>query len=147
MARLLGGCSLNASVNHQTSKQPMKSTPQTIDRRLSPAGRFFFEHAGYCYDPQTQTKQEGRRQCAIALAEAEEEVSKRGFTFEWEQDGMTNSEWTDEGPEYYTWNCCLRDENGKIVGSLCGCDFGPEGKPWGNPYMRVVQAEIALEAI
>ncbi len=40
-------------------------------RVLSRAAQFFFDHAGYSHDPLTETPEQGRTRCAIALAEAE----------------------------------------------------------------------------
>jgi hypothetical protein len=39
----------------------------------------------------------------------------------------------------------MRDKAGKVVQSLGGVDFGRDGDPWGQPYARVVEAELALE--
>jgi hypothetical protein len=108
---------------------------------------FFIKNAGYSYDPKKETPFKGRVRCARALAEAEKRASAEGCSFEWEQDDSTNREWTDEGAEYYTWRCLMRDSLGVVLGSLCGVDFGEGGEPWDNPYRRVVEAEIASEAL
>lgn len=112
-------------------------------QKLTPAQRFFFEQAGYSYG-QGETPEQGRTRCAITLAAAEAQASAAGVQFRWEPDGMTNREWTDEGNEYGTW-ACAAFYNGECIGSLCGVDFGDGGKPWGDPYARVVQAEIVSE--
>jgi hypothetical protein len=70
---------------------------------------FFIKNAGYSYDPKKETPFKGRVRCARALAEAEKRASAEGCSFEWEQDDSTNREWTDEGAEYYTWRCLMRD--------------------------------------
>lgn len=108
---------------------------------------FFYTHAGYGYQPDQETKEQGRRRCAQQLADAEREASERGYCFYWENDIMTNREFTDEGPEYYLWACTCYDDNGAHVGSMCGVDFGHGNTPWGQPYRRVIEAELALEAI
>lgn len=38
---------------------------------LTPDQRFFFETAGFSYDPKTETPEQGRTRCAIQLADAE----------------------------------------------------------------------------
>lgn len=38
---------------------------------LTPDQAFFFKHAGYSHNPKTETPEQGRTRCAIALAEAE----------------------------------------------------------------------------
>ncbi len=116
--------------------------------------QFFLKHAGYSYDPKKETQIEGRRKCARALAEAERKAYAKGFDFEWELDSMTSAEWLEDDEDggknrkpWNTWACVARDNNGKVIGSLCGIDFGRNGEPWGDPYRRVVEAELALEAL
>lgn len=113
-------------------------------QKLTPAQAFFFEHAGYSYQPLTETPEQGRTCCAISLAAAEAQAAEHGVQFRWEPDGFTNREWTKEGEEYGTWEC-IAYHNDKVIGSLCGVDFGPDEEPWGDPYARVVQAEIVSE--
>lgn len=108
------------------------------------AKAFFFEHAGYSYDPATETKAEGHNRTACQLACAEEWAAKEGFVFEWEQDNITNREFTDEGTEYYLWCVVMRDADSNEVQSLGGVDFGEEGN-YSDPYARVCQAELAIQ--
>ena len=114
--------------------------------RQSPV-RFFFANAGYSYTPGKETKLQGRWRCARDLASAERIASDRGYSFEWSQDDMTNRDFTDDGPEYYLWACVCRDDSGNVVASLGGVDFGYERDPWMDDYRRVVEAELASEAI
>lgn len=108
---------------------------------------FFFEHAGYSYDPARESRTDGRERCARELAAAEVWGVQMAYTFEWEIDQETDSsEWTDERPSWCTWNCIMRDQAGNVLASLCAIDFGRDGDPWGQPYARVVQAELADEA-
>ena len=104
---------------------------------------FFFEHAGYSYPVCSDERMilRERQNGAARLEAAEWEARDQGFTFEWEHDGMTNREWTDEGEEIPTFACICRNAEGKIVASLCGIDDST------NPYRRVVEAELALEAL
>jgi hypothetical protein len=109
---------------------------------------FFYEQAGYSYDPKTETEDEGRRKCAAALAHAEAEAAARGYSFQWEEDQHTDSSEFDDSPEVWSlWACLMRDEEGAILASLGGIDFGAGGEPWNDPYRRVVQAELACEMI
>lgn len=108
--------------------------------------QFFLSHAGYSYAPATETPLQGRRRCAKALAYAEQRASDAGATFEWLVDPYcTSAEWSDEEPPYAQWECIARDANGNVFASLCGIDFGRDGEPWGDPYQRVVEAELACE--
>lgn len=98
------------------------------------AFRFFHEWAGYVVG--------WRAVGALQLAKAEAESSERGWSCEWMGD--------DECPReqgYPQWLCRLLDERGKLLESLGGIDFGPDGEPWGDPYRRVVEAELALQAL
>jgi len=109
---------------------------------------FFFAQAGYSYNPKTQTKLQGRWACARSLAEAERNGSDAGLSFEWEIDPISDSsEFSNKKPAWQLWACCCRDAQGKVQSSLCGIDFGRDGSPWGEPYRRVVEAELASEAL
>ena len=59
--------------------------------------QFFLKHAGYSYNPKTETLMQGRIRSARALAKAEREAR--------------------------------------------------DGEPWGDPYRRIVEAELAIEAL
>lgn len=112
--------------------------------QLSPAAQFFYRHAGWNYNPVTETPDQGKLRCAQSLADAEAAASAAGVQFRWEQDDITNREHTDEGNEYFLWQC-IAYHGEKAIGSLSGVDFGEGAEPWGNPYARVVQAEIVCE--
>lgn len=99
--------------------------------------QFFFDHAGWGYDPLTETSDEGRARCAKRLAAAEQWATDEGMSFEW-----TPDEYADEPGE---WCCVARDAGGVVLASLGGVGF-ESGEPWGDPYRRVVEAELALEA-
>ncbi len=106
---------------------------------------FFLKHAGYSYGP-GETPLQGRRRCAKTLAAAEQRASDAGVSFEWDIDPETTSaDFTDEYPAWNLWTCLARDANGEVFSSLCGIDFGRDGEPWGNPYRRVIEAELACE--
>lgn len=110
--------------------------------------QFFREYAGYSYNPATQTAAQGRRECASRLARAERVASKRGYYFDWDIDPETNSsDFSDEPDPWQLYVCRMYDEDGELIGSLHGIDFGRDGSPAGEPYRRVVEAELALDAI
>ncbi len=109
--------------------------------------RFFYNESGYSYNPKTETREQGRMRGAKALAKAEAHAKDVGYIFEWGYDDVDSSEWSDETPPYAQWICIVRDANGEVLASLGGIDFGRDGEPWGDPYKRVVEAELASEAI
>jgi hypothetical protein len=41
----------------------------------------------------------------------------------------------------------MLDPEGTVVANLGGVDFGRDVEPWGNPYARVVEAELASDLI
>lgn len=108
---------------------------------------FFYEHAGFSWNPKTETKEDGRKRCAETLVKAERDAASLGFGFEWSVDDCDSSEWSDDPEPWAQWVCVCKDENGNVLASLCGIDFGRDGDPWGDPYARVVEAELASEAI
>lgn len=116
-----------------------------MKQKISPY-HFFLKHAGFCWnESQGENREQGRRRCAKALAKAEKWGSEQGVSFQWELDGGDSREWKEDGePVTPTWQCIARDAGGKVVSSLGGIDFG-DGKPWGDPYRRVVEVELALE--
>ena len=122
----------------------MTATVKTLHQT---AAEFFFEHAGYSYDPAKETKLQGRRRCAARLSKSEQWAAASGVSYKWELDNLTNREFTNYGPEYSLWSVLAYGGGGNIIGSLGGVDFGVDGQPWGNPYARVVEAELALEAM
>ena len=117
--------------------------------------RFFMQHAGYSYDPKTETPEQGRRRCARSLADAEMRARDAGCSYQWEVDPHArSSDWIadhEDGGKYrdpwITWQCCMHDAEGEAIASLGGIDFGRNGSPFGSPYKRVVEAELALESL
>lgn len=97
--------------------------------QTTPAEEFFYENAGYSYDPRVETREKGRRRCAVALARAEAWAREQEVDVVWEAD------W--EG-----WSCLLAHPDGRVA-SLHAIEFGEQGED--DPYRRVVQAELALE--
>lgn len=118
-------------------------------RAMTASERFFWKNAGFSYDPKTETKAEGKRRCAKQLAEAEAYAQDRQWSYEWPWDDAGCSGCCCENPEckcssgepHETLGCVLKDEHGKVLESLWGiCDPS-------QSYVRVVEAELALEAI
>jgi len=115
---------------------------------------FFLKWAGWSYDPKKETKIQGRQRCARELAHAERKAYDKGLTFHWAIDvGYLSSEWIDDDEDggknhdpWLTWFCVAKNKRGTVVASLSGIDFGRDGEPWGDPYRRVVEAELASEA-
>lgn len=113
---------------------------------MSPAAAFFYRNAGYSYTPGKETKEQGRRRCARALAAAERAALDAGASFEWDTDpDCTSADFSDADPPWRLWICIARDANGDVFASLGAIDFGRDGSPWRDPYRRVVEAELALE--
>lgn len=108
--------------------------------------QFFYDHAGYSYDPKRETPEQGRRKCARLLARAERKGSEAGLSFEWQHDDITSDEFKSSGSPWRLWACVCRSVDGEILSSLGGIDFGRDGEPWGDTYRRVIEAELALEA-
>src|SRR6266404_3228818 len=88
---------------------------------------FFFEHAGYSY-PVDEQSREGRTLYRVigaeTLAEAERQAREQGYTFEWQLDDLDSSEWDKRKPAYEQWACLMYDAEHKVVQSLGGIDFG-----------------------
>lgn len=126
------------------AKRPRMRNPFPTN---SPEG-FFWANAGYSYKP-PQTPEEGRRECATSLAAAERWGSDNGLSFEWREDDQTQESFRKlrrgEDP-YNLWVCICRAESGEVRAALGGIDFGGKD-PWGDSYRRVVEAELASEAM
>lgn len=114
-----------------------------VDRR---AYDFFKKHAGMVASLDNTDYAE-----KLALAEAEAE--ERGWTVEWEHDIEPDVSWMDEeqtedyqGGRMEMLVALLKDENGTVLASLGGIAMDARGVGR-NPYGRVVEAELALEAL
>ena len=119
---------------------------------LNPTEMFFYEHAGFSYDPKTQTPDQGHRESAIRYAEAENIAMRHqaidGWHYEWDIDreGCTGCDCGNpdcdcsSGRPHKVMYCILRDGKGETLASLFGiCKPSKE-------YQRVIAAELALEA-
>lgn len=111
------------------------------------AEQFFYDHAGYSHrvdEPATS----GRARCAISLAEAEAIAESRGWEVGWEEDPepFDCDCGSSECGNYQPYCASLRDSDGNVLASLCGVTFATD-TPNGDPYARVVAAELASEAL
>lgn len=110
---------------------------------------FFLEHAGWSYNPATETPEQGRLRCARSLAKAERWLSEQnGHQVKWVEDTDYSPDDYDYPPENDTpglaWGCVI-DLDGERGASLWAITFEGNGEPWGKPYARVVVAELAYE--
>jgi hypothetical protein len=128
--------------NERRSKREARKSPaRKAQDHLKKNAEFFYKHAGYSYGPD-QTKRQGRMEGAMKLAQAEQEAEARNWTVEWSNDDMSYEVGNDENEmpsEILV--AVLKDEHGNSIGSLSGI-----GDPDSN-YRRVVEAELALEAL
>lgn len=109
---------------------------------------FFYAHAGYSYRPDTETPSQGRRRCARELARAERLGSAAGLSFTWSYDpDIDSSDFDDSADPWPLWQCECFNEDGGMAAYLGGIDLGRDGIPHGDPYRRVVEAELAMEAL
>ena len=91
--------------------------------------QFFYENAGFSYDPATETQGQGKERCAIALANAETWAVQEGLQFEVEPDRDADDSWMGDEPQKYqdewrgkAWQVVLWDADGKnVLASLGGC--------------------------
>lgn len=109
---------------------------------MTDAERFFFDRAGSSYDPKTQTEEQGRLAGARLLARAEARMTAGPYVVQVEPDDQPwdgDVPW--DGPIWYV--ALYREfkyDSLELLGSLGGvaCEEG-------DPYLRVVAAELALE--
>lgn len=107
--------------------------------------QFFKQYAGWSYDPKKETPAQGKDRGARRLAAAERKASLAGFAFQWQLDPCTDSsDFSNERPPWKLWQCLMLDAEGECRQSLHAIDFGRDKEPWGDPYRRVVEAELAV---
>jgi len=110
--------------------------------------QFFYDHAGFSYDPTKETAEQGHQKCARELATAYAElyaVTTDAYV-SWEIDPeITSHDWEpDSEPERPTLYAALI-VNGEIVGSLGGIDVKDCNS--GDPYCKVVEAGLWQEFV
>lgn len=136
----------------RTRKSQLKKQSRKAHRIVvrDAATQFFFEHAGYSYNPKTETAEQGRQRGAERLAAAERFAAEKSFVFEWnyDEEGCIGCDCGNpdcacsSGASHEVLYCLLREsDNGEVLQSLSGiCEPSRE-------YRRVVEAELALEAM
>lgn len=121
---------------------------------VTPAEQFFYENAGWSYDPATETEEQGRRRGAVALARAEERMKAGPYFVDVEPDPEPyDGDVPYDGPLKVVnlWQMAdptrpefLWQMTDPTRPELLGC-IGGIACEEGDPYLRVVAAELALE--
>jgi hypothetical protein len=120
--------------------------------------QFFYDHAG-CSRAMDEPAWSGRARVAVLLAEAEATAKRKGWEITWEIDFDADTEPSDS---YFVsgaphWQASLWAHEDGVPVHLAGLgsiDLGFAGgsttepaSPWHNAYARVVEAELASEAM
>jgi hypothetical protein len=114
---------------------------------MTQAEQFFYDNAGYSYDPATETAEQGRERRARELARAEAYGTiHEGWEVEWADDlcGCIGCDCGDDdcacstGVPHETLICVVRDTEGNMLAS-CGGICEPS-----REYRRVMEAELML---
>lgn len=113
---------------------------------MTPDETFFYVHAAYSYGPD-ETPEQGKARCAREYAKAESDARDSDVSYQWDLDPDIDSREFYDGEPYRLWQCVAYDATENVVASLHGIDLGPDGTPHGTPYRRVVEAELATEAL
>lgn len=109
----------------------------------SEAEQFFFDNAGFSYDPETETPDEGKWRCARVLAEAEARLKAGPYFVGHEPDDQPwYGDFPYDGP---LWFVTLYSVAGNVEGDEILGSIGSVACEAGDPYMRVVAAELASE--
>jgi hypothetical protein len=105
--------------------------------------QFFYDNAGWCYDPVEETPEEGHVNTAKHLARAEQWAHDVGIEFQW---------WPDEDapPLHRAYGCVAGHmpnwaEPIEVEASLWGIEFEDGQSYLTDPYAQVVEAELASE--
>jgi hypothetical protein len=114
--------------------------------QMNQARKFFLRHAGYSFDPKTETRAQGRARGARQLADAEAKAKDQECWYRWEPDWECGSHQDYYGSAYdrepETCECCsMFDCDGELLANL-GCIDDATAE-----YRRVVEAELALEVL
>ena len=116
---------------------------------MTTAEQFFFDNAGYSWNPDSESQQQGRTRTAQALARAEQYARNLGWSYEWSDDWGVGSHKKyygagsayDEHEPNSCEQCLLFDEEHHVMESL-GCIDDAD-----SAYRRVIEAELALAAL
>ncbi len=105
---------------------------------------FFAKHGSGSYNLATETPEQCDERVGRVLADAEAAGRDRGYTYEWIRD------------QYDNWMCQCRDRHGIPITCTDTMrfdnddgdeEFAEENEPWNSAARRVLEAELALEAI
>ena len=111
---------------------------------LSADELFMHKHAGYSYDPKTETKEQGRQRCARELARAERWMHETGARVVWVDDWEIRDHVKYYGDAYdrepTTCEWAELRLGGEVLASLGCIDDATD------EYRRVIEAELADEA-
>lgn len=99
--------------------------------------QFFYDHAGWSYDPKKETSEEGKRRTAAELTKAEQWASDNDYEFVWSDDVHDD----DKTVPPTTCESCQMIIDGEYVSGL-GCVDDAD-----DDYRRVIQAELALNVM
>jgi hypothetical protein len=115
--------------------------PATPAQQHAERVAFFYEHAGYSFNPATETREQGRKRCARQLAVAEHNRIAGPYFISIEPDPEPY-----EGDESYDgplWVVSLYRVDDRVEPEcLASCSVVCDE---GDPYLRVVAAELAVE--
>ena len=103
--------------------------------------QFFINNAGFSYDPRTQTKEEGRLQCAVRLADAEDVLMQAMRVCDVSVSWYDDERMGDEPDDVEDVESCVIEINGEAAASLSAI--------WDADAncRRVIRAELALECL
>ena len=111
--------------------------------------QFFYDNAGYSYPVgEEENKEQHRVSHAVSLAAGEAWARQEGYAFDWTIDPECTS--YDQGistraDSYRLWQVSAYGPDGEFVAGVGAVDFGRGGSPWGDPYRRVAEAEMAVD--
>ena len=138
------------TLTKQTATRAGRSKAAKARKALTADQLFFYEHAGYSYDPKVETAEMGRIRCAVEMALAEEQGRNVGLEFEWSDDWGVGSHtdfygagscYEDHEPSTCE-QCVVKSADGEYLPISLGCIDEADAN-----YRRVVEAELAMEAI
>jgi hypothetical protein len=113
--------------------------------RLTDAEQFFYDHAVFFWNPDDgEDAESGRIRRAVALARAESLAASRETVVSWEPDCPGGDLCVCNGEHNPAYTAILRDAEGTYLGKFPSVTFD-SGKPDGEPYARVLAAELADE--
>jgi hypothetical protein len=115
--------------------QPDAPAPEP---ELTPEEKFFYDHAGFSFNPKTETEEQGKVNCAKQRVKAVKYAEDHGWNYEWhaDQNGCECEDGADHEVEY-----CILFDHGTVIESVGGvCNATAE-------YRRVVEADLALEVM